>query len=106
MSESTTAHGVGVVKRQTPVTLESVYDVPDPCDCVEAFARYCHDDLSRLTRAELLYELERVRLRLLLGGPKAPHPWLLDRLDRLQRRVAQLDRAGQRDAPSRRRSAG
>ena len=94
------------VKAPTVVTLESVYDVPDPYDSADAFTRYFHEYIKELTRAEVMYELERVRLRLLLGGGKRQDAWLLDRLDRLQREVAQRDHSARGETLPGRRRAG
>ena len=44
--------------------------------------RYFHDDIAAMSEMDRLREYERARQRLLLD-PK-PHPWLLERIDRLQ----------------------
>ena len=59
-----------------------IYSVPNPWDTLEQHERYEHHDLSRVSRAELLRERDRVRLRLLLDD--GPDPWILQRLDKLR----------------------
>lgn len=44
--------------------------------------RYFHDDIVEMSEMDRLWECERARLRLFLD-PK-PHPWLLERIDRLR----------------------
>ena len=44
--------------------------------------RYFHDDIASMSEMDRLRECERARHRLLLD-PK-PHPWLLERIDRLR----------------------
>jgi hypothetical protein len=57
---------------------------------LEEYERTRHRDLPRLTRAELLRERDRVRLRLLLDD--APPHWCIERLSRLERAVQHASR--------------
>lgn len=59
--------------------LDQIYFVPveGPAD-----ERYFHDDIVAMSEMDRLREWERARQRLLLD-PK-PHPWLLDRFDRIR----------------------
>lgn len=65
-----------------PLTLDSIYRVPDSWETLEQRDRYEHADIPRRTRAELMRELERLRLRLLLDD--APDVWLVQRLEKLR----------------------
>lgn len=60
-----------------------IYPVPQPYDSAEQHVRYVHADLADRTRAELLRERERIRLRLVLDD--APPAWVLERLARLEK---------------------
>lgn len=62
---------------------ELLFPIPDPLDTLEQRERFEHRDLAGLSRAELLRERERLKLRLLLDD--APDPWLFQRLDVLRR---------------------
>ena len=59
--------------------LDCVYPVPPEMPPGE---QYFHEDITEMNDSQRRRELERVRLRLLLD-PK-PHPWLLERMDRLE----------------------
>src|SRR5262245_14519563 len=64
-----------------PLTLNSIYAVPRSFETREQHERFTHSDIPRRPRAELAYERERLRLRLLLD--RFPDVWLLQRLERL-----------------------
>jgi hypothetical protein len=72
-----------------PLTLGAIYRVPNPWDTAEQRERYEHADIPRRTRAELMRELERLRLRLLLDD--APDVWLFQRFEKLQRALGHAD---------------
>jgi len=61
------------------------YGVPDPLASIEEFARWRHANLDGMTRAELLRERARVRLRLTVDD--APDPWLIERLRALEEAI-------------------
>jgi hypothetical protein len=65
------------------LTLAHIYRLPSPWASLEERARFEHRDLPLRTRAELLRERERLRLRLLLDD--APDGWLFARLEALDR---------------------
>jgi hypothetical protein len=52
---------------------------------LESDERYFHEDLEGLTQAELSLERERLVSRLRVDYP--PDPWLLGRLDKIDRRL-------------------
>ncbi len=58
--------------------LDLFYSMPDPMDTQSQWETHSHHDLQVKTRAELLFEHERLRNRLLLD-PR-PHPWLRERI--------------------------
>ena len=60
---------------------ELICPVPDPWASLEQRERHEHLDLSRMSRPDLLRELGRVKLRLLLDD--APDAWLLKRHEKL-----------------------
>jgi hypothetical protein len=72
-----------------PLTLDAIYGVPNPWDTAEQRERYEHADIPRMTRAELMRDLERLRLRLLLDD--APDVWLFQRLAKLRAAVGHAD---------------
>lgn len=59
--------------------------IPDPLDTAEQWESYHHMDLDYLTRFELL--LTRARLFMRLAREHQAHPWLLERLGEVQRRL-------------------
>jgi len=65
--------------------LVEVCPVPNPLDSLEQWESYHHLDLEYLTRFELL--LTRTRLYMRLARDPKPHPWLLERLEEVQRRL-------------------
>jgi hypothetical protein len=69
-----------VITASGPLTLDSIYRVPNPWDTAEQHERYEHADIPRRTRAELMREHERLRLRLLLDD--AADVWMLQRLEK------------------------
>ena len=66
--------------------LQTLYPVPDPLDSSDAWDRYRHLDLVAMTKARLLLERDRVVWRLIFDS--APPAWLLERLDKIDGRLA------------------
>jgi len=65
-----------------------IYPVPERYDTLEQHERYEHLDLRRMSRAELLRERERLRLRLMLDD--GPDPWLFGRLQNLNQMLGDV----------------
>lgn len=59
--------------------------VPDPLDSAEQWESYHHLDLDGMTRFELA--MTRTRLFMRLARERCAHPWLLERLAVVQRRL-------------------
>jgi hypothetical protein len=64
-------------RRRHRARLEPFYQRPDPFDTLEAWERAEHRDLPRMTRAQLLAERAKLRLRLLYD--ETPPRWFLER---------------------------
>jgi len=62
--------------------LARAYGDPNPYDTVESFARFNHDDISRLTDEEL--DKERLKARVRWAFSTKPSPWLIERMARLE----------------------
>ena len=78
----------GVASPTQPLTLDAIYPIPNPHETFEQAWKYRHKDLDDLPRAEIVRDLKRLELRLLLDDANVgPDPWLLDRLERLRRKV-------------------
>lgn len=60
--------------------------LPDPLASLEEAERWAHLDLPRLTRSELRQEREVLRLWLRLQA--STHPWLYERLRRIEQELA------------------
>jgi len=67
-------------------TVQELLDIliPEPGQfgTVEEWQRSCHEDLHEMTKAELMREKERMRLRLTLDN--CPPHWFLERLQRIE----------------------
>ena len=66
--------------------LAHLYPVPDPLDCDRAWEAYYHADLCKMTLPDL--KLARARLMMRLAAERNHHPWLIERLKRLEGRIA------------------
>jgi len=66
-------------------TRGAVCSIPNPLDSAEQWDSYYHLDLEGVPRLELL--LIRTRVFLRLADERPPHPWLLERLHEVQRRL-------------------
>ena len=61
--------------------IAAAYPIPDPLASEEDYFRFTHQDLACMTNAELQRESERVHYCLLFCD--RPHPWLIQRDERL-----------------------
>jgi hypothetical protein len=59
--------------------------IPEPLNSAEQWESYHHLDLDGMTRFEL--RLTRARVFMRLARERRPHPWLLERLKEVQRRL-------------------
>jgi hypothetical protein len=83
--EVSSTHPPSESRRRRSELLAALYPVPNPLRSDEERVRFSQEDLAGKTRGEL--QLERRKVAWVLAFADAPHPWLLSRLDAIDRRL-------------------